>query len=319
MTSKLDDALVPINSMIGALAPKLRGALVEELVDEITREKPNAESRKAMVLDNIVAQALREAPLPSRVRASPKLARCVGTLPEATMTLAIDVVTVAEAILTAPELTDDMLMRVCAPERQDHMKIIARRSSLSSPLAEIIVEHGEPSTVLTLIRNAGARFSPEGFDRVAALHGADPSIRSAMAQRPDCPADLSARIGAVVPKETLTGEALIEKLHELAAEREIFGAMDLLMRCIGRDAEAGRKIIERDDEKALGAICHVAGIDAHTYEALVMAWRVSMGKPTADVHKAPVRFRLMRPAEIDRVIARLPLARMRVSPELAPT
>jgi hypothetical protein len=318
MTAKLDDALEPINSMIGALAPKLRGALVEELVDQISRERPDAASRKALVLDNIVAQALRDAPLPSRVRASPKLARCVGTLPESTLTLAFDVVTVAEAILTAPELTDDLLMRVCAPERQEHMKIIARRSSLSSPLAETIAEHGEPATVLMLMRNAGARFSREGLDRIAALYGSDPTIRSALAQRADCPADLSARIGAVVPKEMLTGDALVEKLLELSAEREIFGAMDLLMRCIGRDAEAGRKIIERDDEKALGAICHVAGIDAHTYEALVEAWRVSMGKPTADVHKAPVRFRLMRPAEIDRVIARLPLARMRASPDLAP-
>jgi hypothetical protein len=50
-----------------------------------------------------------------------------------------------------------------------------------------------------------------------------------------------------------------------------------------------------------------------------MAWRLALGKPTADVHKAPVRYRLMRPAEIDRVIARLPLARMRMSPELAPS
>ncbi|WP_163585832.1 hypothetical protein, partial [Klebsiella michiganensis] len=73
-----------------------------------------------------------------------------------------------------------------------------------------------------------------------------------------------------------------------------------LMRSIGRDPEAGRKLIERDDEKALGAVCHVAGVDAHTYEALVQCWRIAAGKPLTDVHKSPVRFRLMRPAEIDR-------------------
>jgi hypothetical protein len=38
---------------------------------------------------------------------------------------------------------------------------------------------------------------------------------------------------------------------------------------------------------------------------------VATGKPLTDVHKSPVRFRLMRPAEIDRVLARLPLARIR--------
>lgn len=317
MTSKLATALEPINAMIGALAPKLRGALVEELVDEITRERPDAESRKALVLDNIVAQALREAPLPSRVRASPKLARCATTLPEASATLACDVVPVAEAILASPDLPDDLLMRVCAPDRQEHMRIIARRQTVSPAIAEAIVRHGEAGTVLALMRNAGARLSRQDFETIAARHGADPSIRAALSQRADCPADISARVG---PQEraALAGDALIEKLQELAAGREIVAAMDLLMRAIGRDREAGRKIIEREDEKALGAVCHIAGVDAHTYEALVEAWRVATGKPVTDLHKAPVRFRLMRPAEIDRVISRLPLARMRVAPSIAP-
>jgi hypothetical protein len=318
MAQKLDTALEPINTMIGALAPKLRGALVEELVDEISREKPTAESRKALVLDNIVAQALRDAPLPSRVRASPKLARCVATLPESTMTLACDVVPVAEAILTAPELPDELLVRVCAPERQEHMKIIAKRQTVSAPLADVIVQLGESATVLVLVRNAGARLSREGFDEIISRHGGDPAIRSLLAQRTDCPAEISAQIGAPTGSDVLTGDALIEKLQELAEKRDLVPAIDLLMRAIGRDRDAGRKLLERDDEKALGAICHVAAVDAHTYEALVEAWRVSAGKPLADVHKAPVRFRLMRPAEIDRIISRLPLARMRVGPEAIP-
>ena len=113
--------------------------------------------------------------------------------------------------------------------------------------------------------------------------------------------------------EALSGEALIEKLQQLTTDRELLPAVDLLMRSIGRDQDAGRKILERDDEKALGAVCHVAGIDAHTYEALIECWRVSAGKSLADVHKSPVRFRLMRPAEIDRIVARLPMARARVA------
>ncbi|MFX5510328.1 hypothetical protein ABTD49_20990, partial [Acinetobacter baumannii] len=70
-------------------------------------------------------------------------------------------------------------------------------------------------------------------------------------------------------EEALTGDALIEAVAKLAEKRELIPAVDLIMRSIGRDPEAGRKLIERDDEKALGAVCHVAGIDAHSYEALV--------------------------------------------------
>ncbi|MBX9876549.1 MAG: DUF2336 domain-containing protein [Beijerinckiaceae bacterium] len=313
MTTQFDEALKPINSMIGALAPKLRGALVEELVDEISRERLNADSRKALVLDNIVAEALRDAPMPSRVRASPRLARCAASLPEATTTLACDVINVAEAILNAPDLPDAIMLRVCAADRQEHMQIIAKRQKVSAVISRAIVEKGEAATVLTLVRNAGAQLTSEGFAEIVARHGDDPAVRSMLTQRPDCPVDLATKFGAAVSRDVPTGEELLEQLQQLAEERQIVPAVDLLMRCIGRDRDAGRKILERDDEKALGAICHIAGVDAETYEMLITAWRVTAGKPMTDVHKAPVRFRLMRPAEIDRVISRLPLARMRTT------
>lgn len=317
MASGFDKALAPINAMIGSLAPKLRGALVEELVDEIAREKPSAASRKAMVLDNIVSETLREAPLPSRVRASPKLARCVSTLPEATMTLACDVVQVAEAILSSPDLTDEMLSRVCTADRQEHMRIIARRPKVSMALADIIARLGEIATVMVLVRNGGAQISPEGYAEIAERLGSDPAILALISARADCPQEIARRVSRPV-NETLSGEALNEKLLELAASRQINDAMDLIMRTIGRDRDAGRKLLERDDEKALGAVCHVAGVDADVYEALVEAWRIITGRPMTDVHKAPVRYRLMRPAEIDRVVSRLPLARTRVTPIAMP-
>ncbi|WP_439572242.1 DUF2336 domain-containing protein [Phreatobacter sp.] len=317
MASGFDKALAPINAMIGSLAPKLRGALVEELVDEIAREKPSAASRKALVLDNIVSEALREAPLPSRVRASPKLARCVATLPEATMTLACDVVQVAEAILSSAELTDEMLAQVCTADRQEHMRIIAKRPRVSMALADIIAKLGEIATVMVLVRNGGAQISPEGYAEIAERLGNDPAILALISGRADCPQDISRRVARPV-SEILSGEALNDKLLELAASRQISDAMDLIMRAIGRDRDAGRKLLERDDEKALGAVCHVAGVDADVYEALVEAWRVITGRPLTDVHKAPVRYRLMRPAEIDRVVSRLPIARTRVGPIAMP-
>lgn len=313
MSQDIKTNLQPIAAMIGALAPKLRGALVEQLVDDIARDRPDTGSRKAQVLDTLVASALPDTPLPTRVRASPKLARCVSALPEATLALACDVVTVAETILTAPDLSDDMMMRVCAPERQDHMKILAGRAVVSPPLAETILRHGEAATVLVLVRNAGAQVPSQAFGRLAELSAGDAAIRTAVMQRADCPAEISHRLTTVTTGDLPTGDDLIATLQGLADKGQVVPAMDLLMRCIGRDRDAGRKILERDDEKTFGAICHVAGVDADTYESLIGAWRVATGKSTADVHKAPVRFRLMRPAEIDRAISRLPLARMRVT------
>ncbi|CEJ16159.1 hypothetical protein BN1110_06511 [bacterium YEK0313] len=309
MALDIEATLGPLQGMIGQLAPKARGALIEELVEEVLRERPDAASRKAMVLDLVVAEALREAPLPSRVRASPKLARCIAALPEASLTLARDTVAVAEAILMAPEMSDEALLAICTADRQDHMRIIARRQALSGPLADAIARVGESTTVALLVRNPGARPSAAGFGVIAERLGSDPAIRALIAQRSDCPSDIAK--AAKAADEVLTGEALNEAVTRLAEKRDLLPAVDLIMRAIGRDREAGRKLIDRDDEKALGAVCHVAGIDAHIYEALVHAWRVAAGRPLTDIHKTPVRFRLMRTAEIDRIVSRLPLARVR--------
>ena len=130
MTASLTTALDPINAMIGALSPKLRGALVEELVEEISRDRPDAESRKARVLDSIVANALRDAPMSSRVRASPKLVRCIGSLPDTVTAIACDVVAVAEAVLVANDMPDAILSEVCTADRQEHMRVIAKRPSV---------------------------------------------------------------------------------------------------------------------------------------------------------------------------------------------
>lgn len=312
MTASLTNALDPINAMIGALSPKLRGALVEELVEEISRERPDAESRKARVLDSIVSNALRDAPMSSRVRASPKLTRCAAALPDTVTAIACDVVAVAEAVLGASDISDAILAEVCTVDRQEHMRVIAKRPTVSPVIADKIALLGESATVLVLVRNSGARLSIDGFNEIISRLGSDPAICSSLGQRGDCPSEIAARI-AMPSNEMLSGEALIEKIQQLSVDRELFPAVDLLMQAIGRDQDAGRKIIERDDEKALGAVCHVAGIDAHAYEALIECWRVTAGKSLADVHKSPVRFRLMRPAEIDRIVSRLPMARARVS------
>ena len=309
MALDIEATLGSLQGMIGQLAPRMRGALIEELVEEVLRERPDAASRKAMVLDLVVTEALREAPLSSRVRASPKLARWIAALPEATLTLARDTVAVAEAILTSPDMSDEALIAICTADRQDHMRIIARRQALSGPLADAIARVGEGATIAQLVRNPGARPSAAGFGLIVERLGSDPAIRALINQRGDCPADIARAVRAV--DEVLTGEALNDAVMKLAEKRDLQPAVDLIMRAIGRDREAGRKLLDRDDEKALGAMCHVAGIDAHTYEALVHAWRVSAGRPLTDIHKTPVRFRLMRPAEIDRIVGRLPLARVR--------
>lgn len=305
---QFNSALQPVTALIDGLAEKTRGALLEGLVDEVCRARAETTSRKAAILDRIIAHTLNLAPLPSRVRAASKVARVADALPDAARSLACDVVIVAEIVLVAPDLDADLLIYVCEPERQDHMRIIARRSRLAPPVCDRIATVGDAETVTALVRNVNAVPSPAGYSVIADRFGADPTIRALVARRDDCPDDISGRL--TDPREAVpVGAALTELVLQLAEAMKIEEISDLLMRVVNRDKEGGRRLIEREDEKALGAVCHAAGIDAETYGAIVEAWRQRDGRPMVDVRKAPVRFRLMRPVEIDRVMSRLPLAR----------
>lgn len=305
-TSNLD----ALAAAIGQLPPKLRGALVEELVNELSSARPEPGTRKASIIDTIVMQALAETPLSTRVRTSNKVARATRILPQSARVLASDVIGVAEVVLLAPDMDDGLLAEVCATDRQDHMRVITKRSPLSTILADTIAELGDNGTVLMLVSNLGARLSKAGFETIAARLGSDPSIAAAISQRGDAPQTLP-RFARPTREEQLSPEELAHVVTKLSDEGRVQEAVDHLMRAIGRDQEGGRLILERGDEKALGAVCHVAGVEASVYEAVVVSFRKATGRSMDDVRKAPVRFRLMRPAEIDRIVTRLPMRRAR--------
>lgn len=307
--SAITAQLEPVFRAIGDMSSKARGALVETLAHDFGHPAPPAASRKAVVLDNIIAGAAKDVPLTSKVRIAPKIARIARTAPESAFLLGCDIIAVAEAILLSPEADDELLIRLCSAERQEHLQVIARRKPVNEPVAARIVALGEAHAIMLLMTNDRARLDAQLLCEIVARHGSDANLRSLARARPEFP---DSRVEEKSPADKLlSGDELGEALMHLCAEGRSLDATDLLMRSINRDVDGGRRILERDDEKSLGAACHLASLDAQVYQALVEGWRRLKSRPMDDLKRAPVRYRLMRPAEIDRLVSRLPMVRTR--------
>src|SRR6476661_1117398 len=123
-----------------------------------------------------------------------------------------DVIEVASPVLTQAERLDTETLIQCAKTKnQEHLLAISRRKTLPEPLTDVLVERGDQQVVLSTAKNAGARFSPKGFDLLVKRSHGDDALTSCVGMRPDLPPQILEQLLA----------AASEKVRKtLVAERE---------------------------------------------------------------------------------------------------
>ncbi|MEI8145532.1 MAG: DUF2336 domain-containing protein [Alphaproteobacteria bacterium] len=138
-----------------------------------------------------------------------------------TLLAADDAVTVASPILTAALCLEDRVLIDCSTYQSlDHRVAIAKRSVLSEPVTEVLVDRSEHLVLRTVVNNLGARFSQKGFSRIIDNAAADESLALAVAARSDLPRHHFVRLVAVVPvglKQILGSRFLGENVSATSA------------------------------------------------------------------------------------------------------
>lgn len=115
--------------------------------------------------------------------------------------LASDNITVARPVLERSSvLTDDDLVRIAKTKDQSYLHAISKRSTLSSPVTDVIVERGEGDVLVEVTRNKGAQFSNAGLGVLAEKARQDGNLLTALGSRADLPKDLMAEIKQRVAK-----------------------------------------------------------------------------------------------------------------------
>ncbi len=146
---------------------------------------------------------VREA-LAAHLKNSPDLAHDVA------VALARDVDSVSLPMLKFSEvLTDEDLIEIVRDQGETKQVAIAQRSSVSSRVADVLIDIGSEKAVARLVANEGARLTEQALGRVMTEYEQSEAVSDSLARRPNMPASISARLV----------EALSERLQEFMQQK----------------------------------------------------------------------------------------------------
>ena len=177
---------------------------------------------------------------------------------------------VAPLLERCMHITDQDLMTAAGEGDVAKRRMIARRRIISPVLADHLITIGDPSVLLTLIRNPGASFSHEAFYRLAEQASRHVALLAPLATRADLPAPVAFELFWFLPQELrrfifsrfLTDSENLNKILKitLAAQdsgEPRFPSREVLEDMLGHAARA-------DVEEAAKVLAEIAGVSHDT-------------------------------------------------------
>src|SRR5215469_4191692 len=141
------------------------------------------------LFDDVLTRLAEEIETQARARLAGRLA----TLPDSPRGLIRklafdDAIEVASPVLVASsQLSDADLVENASSKSQDHLYAIAQRLKLSESVTDVLIERGNRRVVRRTARNAGARFSLAGYERVVEYASRDRKLALTIGRRSDIP------------------------------------------------------------------------------------------------------------------------------------
>ena len=136
--------------------------------------------------DEVLCQLAELVEVEARIHVAKLLApldRAPGTV---VVKLANDDIAVAKPLLEFSNvLSDDDLIDIIAHQSEEHRVAIASRSTVADRVGEAIVEHGERSSVVRLVRNSGAELDKATIEKLVERATRDTEIAADLRNRTD--------------------------------------------------------------------------------------------------------------------------------------
>ena len=102
---------------------------------------------------------------------------------------------------TCAAISDQVLLPVIGKADNEKRRMIARRNSLSPALCDALLERGDSSVFLTVVRNPGASLSHDAFITLSEQARSQPSLQAPLVTRGDTPAPIAFELFWFLPSE----------------------------------------------------------------------------------------------------------------------
>ena len=168
---------------------KRRLTLLQRVTDLFVAGSRRYSDAEIALFDDVLMGLVVEIEIEARKRLAERIATLPDAPPKTIRRLAFDdAIAVAGPVLAAsPRLSDADLVENASSKSQDHLYAIAQRLKLSESVTDVLIERGNRRVVRRTARNAGARFSLGGYERVVEYASRDRKLALTIGRRSDIP------------------------------------------------------------------------------------------------------------------------------------
>jgi uncharacterized protein (DUF2336 family) len=289
------DLIAEIESVVKAGPPERRIRLFRRVTNLFLADADRLSEDQIGVFDDILVRLMENAEARTLTKLSAPLADLKSAPREVIRRLAHhEDATVAAPILLKCECLSDHELATIASERgEKHLSAIAKRSTLSCTVTDILLSANDTGICGILAKNPGARFSNLGFSRLTDAAARDDEIAYALVCRPDlpvaalrdlvakCTPALQSRVVKVAPPDLHQAiHAAIDELAARARERKAepvdyseAKATVLALNNSGRlnDSMLHRFAMRREHRNIIAALSLLASVPTEKIEPLLEA------------------------------------------------
>src|ERR1700730_8563639 len=158
-TGRQQSLLIELESAMNSRNARERTTVLDRITDLFF--KVATDSDQVALFDDVFLQLIRQVEVGARIKLAQRLADVSTALDRIIQSLALDeVIDVAKPVLArSPQVSEASLIQVARTRSQAHLLAIAGRSSVNTPVSDVLVHRGDVGVLRRLSGNRNAKFS----------------------------------------------------------------------------------------------------------------------------------------------------------------
>ncbi|GJL97330.1 MAG: hypothetical protein DHS20C06_11470 [Hyphobacterium sp.] len=187
-----------------------RRELLRDVTDLFFDDVPEQSSAEFSQYDHVLSRLAEDTAVDAREELAERFADIPGAPRGLVLQLARDVIEVAGPILKKSQaLSEADLVAIAENQSQAHLKMLTQRPSVPESVSESIVRRGDDETVVSLVKNSGAKISRSAFETITERAETNAELHAPLVSRKETPTDLLNDLMTVV--ETRLRDRILEK------------------------------------------------------------------------------------------------------------
>ena len=213
-----------LESSISNSSDERRSAMLRHLTDLFLVGSDQYSDAEIDLIDDVFVRLVATIEDLSRALLAIRLGPVSTAPPKILRLLACDdAIEIASPVLTQAERLDTETLIECArTKHQEHLLAISRRRMLPEALTDVLVERGDQQVVLSTAKNAGARFSGNGFDIMIRRSQGDDQLAACVGARADLPPQLFDQL-LKSASEVVRAKLVAERKHAASDIERVVG------------------------------------------------------------------------------------------------